>query len=934
MSAQSALKLHSGAHGKHSGRSAAVPSFRTVYKDQCDNLYVCNRRTLLSKIPDDASLDLYVDIIRADEWKPLLQAIRLDKSLEAVSFRSTFLGNYPELIADVGRLQLVHKVQQSIHVPPLFTPDNLRAFCAALAEHLKNNARLRRLELAGFPFSLAHLQELAGGLRASVSLTSVSLDGCSLGRQGLEVLCQAVREKDGVRELSLCGCRLGGGEAEPLAWLLRQQSLGGQGALWQGVLRRGALPLDSLRGLRRLSLCRNPLGDAGLLPLVEALADNLCLRALDLQNCNLSNAGAAALLDLLANNRVLEVVDVRHNQDIEAGLVKDIARIIETNRQGRHCAYDLLPLAKSQPLPEQLAPQHRSRSVGRLDEKTRGVRGNPVGRSTSLDRAATTKRGPPLRPGPRSPSPKKPAGGKRCSCLTRECAEPGAPPRPVEEDLLHCEESLKKEQEARQAVERQLLKLFEENRQLRFQRCKKCSQPGYTLVPESLLGDIEKIFVKFNLFLKATGMTRNYVDFLRQIPKQSENIVTSAAVPGQLHQVGPREAKTAPIVSTDLPDSSKTHQPKAPSKRRQPLFTSSPVTKTVTTSTPLTAADAEPFQKFVESKAKKIISEMRSGSDSAVEPPSLSSISSIAPKRKGENHTETPASTRTGPDDSPMDKRSSKAFSDALADLSPLESSKRLSEMLAINKEPSKILPSPSGSPHFFTLESDAGSTKYKSDFASGTSSPSAASEAEKKGSSSTHRRGDSKSSSKDRKDPSSSRSAENPQNSKSSSKSSKASHDSTLVSSILEELASDDSSQSKQKSAASDRAKHVTDQDRRQFPPEKRDRRDKKLLSDALSLSLSQIASKSFDVDTADITVSSIYSTGQAGDKSKRSAKSSSLRHSTPTFNNSAAQGMFEVIATPSNISLSRNLSEVSTPSTPGTMTPPQLAGSDFDGF
>lgn len=922
MSTQSALKHLSGAHGKHSGRSTTVPSFRTVYKDQCDNFYVCNRRTLLSKIPDDASLDLYVDIIRPDEWKPLLQAIRLDKSLETVTFRSTFLGNYPELIADVGRLQLVQKVQQSIHVPPLFTPDNLRAFCAALAEHLKGNPRLRRLELAGFPFSLAHLQELAGGLRASTSLTSLSLDGCSLGKPGLEVLCQTVREKGGLRELSLCGCRLGGVETEPLAWLLRQQSLGGQGALWQGVLRRGALPLDALGGLRRLSLCRNPLGDAGLLPLVEALGDNLCLRALDLQNCNLGNAGAAALLDLLANNRVLEVVDVRHNQDIEAGLVKDIAKIIESNRQGRHCAYGPLPLGKSQPLQEQPAPQHRSRSVGRLDEKAQGAQGTSMGRSSSLDRAAT-KRGAPLRPGPRSPSPKKHPGPKS-----------GAPTKAIEEELLRCQESLKKEQEARQAVERQLLKLFEENRQLRFQRCKKCSQPGYTLVPESLLGDIEKIFVKFNLFLKATGMTRNYVDFLRQAPKQSENVATSATVPEQLQQAGPKEAKAARIVSTDLHNPSKAHHAKAPSKHRQPLFTSSPVTKTVTTSTPLTAASAEPFQQFVESQAEKIISEMRSASDSVAEQPSLSGISSIAPKRKGEHHTETPASARTANDDSPMEKRSSKAFSDALADLSPIESSKRLSEMLAFSKEPSKILPSPSGSPHFFTLDSDANSAKYQSDFASGTSSSSAVSEAERKGSSSMHRKGDSKSSSKGGKDLSFSRVPERPQNSKSSSKSSKSSHDSTLVSSIVEELASDDSSRSKHKPAALDSAKQITDQDRKQFPSEKRDRHDTKSLSDALSLSLSQMPSKSFDVDTADITVSSIYSTAQQGERSRRSAKSPSQRHSTPTFDNSAAQGMFEVIATPSNISLSRNLSEVSTPSTPGTMTPPQLAGSDFDGF
>lgn len=146
----------------HENRSTApaVPSsFRALYKEECNKFYMCTRRTLLSKIPADASsLDLCVDIIRAEEWKPLLQALRVDKTLEAIAFKSSFLSNYPELIADVGRLQLV---QDSIHVPALFTPEMLKLFCSALSGHLKNNTSLRSLELVGFPFSLVHLQELS-----------------------------------------------------------------------------------------------------------------------------------------------------------------------------------------------------------------------------------------------------------------------------------------------------------------------------------------------------------------------------------------------------------------------------------------------------------------------------------------------------------------------------------------------------------------------------------------------------------------------------------------------------------------------------------------------------------------------------------------------------------------------------------------------------
>lgn len=76
-----------------------------------------------------------------------------------ISLQLAFKGVF--LSADVGRLQLVQKMQQSIHVPALFTPEMLKTFCLALSEQLKNNTRLRSLGLIGFPFSLVHLQELS-----------------------------------------------------------------------------------------------------------------------------------------------------------------------------------------------------------------------------------------------------------------------------------------------------------------------------------------------------------------------------------------------------------------------------------------------------------------------------------------------------------------------------------------------------------------------------------------------------------------------------------------------------------------------------------------------------------------------------------------------------------------------------------------------------
>lgn len=785
----------------HKNRStpAAVPSsFRTLYKKECDNFYVCSRRTLLSKIPTDAaSLDLCVDIIRAEEWKPLLQALRVDKSLEAVAFKSSFLSNYPELIADVGRLQLV---QDSIHVPALFTPEMLKLFCSVLSEHMKNNTSLRSLELVGFPFSLIHLQELSAGIRASASIAVVTFDGSSLGKQGLEALCHALCERESVHVLSLCNCRLGCSEARLMAWLLQQQSLGRQGALWQGVLRQGVLALDSLQGLRRLSLCRNPLGDEGVCALAEALTDNLCLKALDLQSCNAGNAGASALLNLLLNNVVLEVVDIRQNPNIDADLARDIAEKVSSNRRGRRCEYDVLPLGKSQPL----LPHHqRSRSAGRLQER-KSARGKL--RSSSLGRAA----------------PPHDQHAKR-----------------VEEDLHRCQESLRREQEARQVVERKLLELFEENRQLRSQQCKGCQQPGYSLISDSLLKDIERAFLKFQVLLAA-----------RKHAKDRDPIETVAA-----GQVLPRESvhsSTRDCAADPSTLSCSFHGP-------------APVKNTVTSKPP------EPFQEFVQSKAKRIISERSGTADLA--------SSTTHDKQAHKKHTT--SSVKPKEVSQPRSK---------LGNTSATESSKRLSELLGIDQVPSKLMPSTLGSPDFFpmeTFDSEAGLLKYELN----ASVASTLSEGGEK------------------------HSSQKPNNTESAFTNS--SHESTLVSSIQEELVSTSPAVASYKQPPATVASTA-------------DHRSQK--SDTLSLS--PMTSKSFEIHTADITVSSIHSTTKCKKAAKISLRNSQQRHSTPTLSNSTSRGVFEVISTPSNVSLSQNQSEVSTPSTPDTATPPQLAGSDFDGF
>lgn len=348
-----------------------------------------------------------------------------------------------------------------------------------------------------------------------------------------------------------------------------------------------------------------------------------------------------------------------------------------------------------------------------------------------------------------------------------------------------------------------------------------------------------------------------------------------------------------------------------------------------TKSDPLAPLDRQIFQGFIASKAEKIISDIKSKQSSIAEQDSKSSVPSVQESavkhpRHQLHQSEILLSAELSANDS---------YRSSLR-----ETSKRLSEILGIDHKPSKLLPTPTGSPVFFQLESEAASSEYKSDFLPSSSAVSSVSEADEKGDA-TSSLGDSVSSKTRTSVPTVS--SVHPGASKSSSKNSKTSQDATLVSSIHEKgLPSEISAPSSyshklesikaMKSSATLLRGSVTASHQKQ----QKEQREVPSASTEPSAAPPRQPSESFDIDTADITVSSIYSASGRPERPKGSAQGLLQRHSTPTSADEGEHKASDTVSTPSNISLSRNHSGVSTPSTPDTLTSPQLAGSDFDGF
>ncbi|CAN7982870.1 unnamed protein product [Ixodes hexagonus] len=899
---------------------AEGPTFRSLYQEQCQNSYLCPRRTLLSRIPDDDVLDLSVDNIRTDDWKPLLQTLRLDSSLRVISLKSSFLSDYPEVVADVTRLQLVRNVQKDVRVPHLFTPANLRDFCSAISEHLKNNASLEVLELKGFPFSVVHMQEISSGLHAVTSLTHLSFNGCPLGKQCLEAICQGLRGNTRLRVLSLCGCQVDAVGAEPLGSLLRLQGLRRHGDAWQRGLRDRPLLLDGLGGLARLSLNNSPLGDAGVATLVAALGDDVWVRALDLQNCAIGNAGASELLELLANNIVLEVVDIRRNPDIDASVAAAISQKIEANRSDRKCEFRPLPLDKSCVVrEEQLHVRSRSNSPLFIlwELQVRRPKGKVKCRSSSLDRGTRKEGGKRVR----SPSPHL-AVGRTGRWLQGRGTPPAKQSKAhksnIEEELYICQENLKKERALRQQAQDKLLELFEENRRLRTEHSK-WNQPGYTVVETSLLNYIETTFTKLLQFLA--------VFFAFSAPSENGHKKKPQASESEKNAIRP-ETKTPQKGDPSVRNINQNSQARVFAEPAS----GSALSEVTSASKPYAPLNPQLFQGFIASRAEKIISDIRSRQGSMSDR-SATVTSSLVQKRSNKDHKDASHAaglSRIAPLSSTRNHPSTNVSGrSSLQDTA----SRHLSEILGIGNIASKLRPSPTGSPVFSPLGSEAASSQYKSDFLPSSSRASISSNADEKDHlASRHGTSASLQGLTGHPPPSSNVQQNTEASAKSSSKNSKSSQGTSVASSIYEEVASEDSIVSSKRDE-SVRPKFFKSSDsgakrNAGVTPTQQERP----LSMTPSVSLSHQPSKSFDIDTADITVSSIYSsTSKHLEKPKGVNKSSSLRHSTPTF---AGDLHYQTAPTPSGLSLSQVPSEHSTPSTPDTLTSPQLAGSDFDGF
>ena len=176
----------------------------------------------------------------------------------------------------------------------------------------------------------------------------LSLERCCIGDEGLATNCKDIQSSNNLNRVNFSSCDLTHEGAEILANLIKVQALKRHNEAWKDSLRYGRPDLDSMFGIRRITINSNPkIGDRGVFLLAEAFKSDLWLKALDLQDCGITTQGANYLLDGLKFNAMMHVLDVRLNVKIDRDTLQKIMEQVMINSSGHSTDYEWMDLTQA-----------------------------------------------------------------------------------------------------------------------------------------------------------------------------------------------------------------------------------------------------------------------------------------------------------------------------------------------------------------------------------------------------------------------------------------------------------------------------------------------------------------------------------------------------------------------------------------------------------
>ncbi|KAM9744038.1 centrosomal protein of 78 kDa [Menidia menidia] len=285
---------------------------------------------------DKGMLDFNGDRLKLIDWPPILLCISINKNLRHIAISSTYQATAAS--GDTDRRYYRSNLRRKI--PTIRSKEMTLKLCKALRECLTGSPSLKSLHLNGLPLRERDLITLTKGLVKSTSLESLSLANCPISDEGLEVICQSTKYSTTIKAVDFTGCSITWRGAEHIARIIKYQGMQRHGTAWAESLRYRHPQFEGMSGLRRVTLnCNTLIGDRGAAALAHELADDLWVKAVDLQRCGLSSDGARRLLESLKTNSSLCVLDIRSNPLVDNILIKTVIEKVLMNARGQSPEY-------------------------------------------------------------------------------------------------------------------------------------------------------------------------------------------------------------------------------------------------------------------------------------------------------------------------------------------------------------------------------------------------------------------------------------------------------------------------------------------------------------------------------------------------------------------------------------------------------------------
>ncbi|CAH0556787.1 unnamed protein product [Brassicogethes aeneus] len=312
-----------------------VNVFYVWYSELCRRLNSNPAPTVKpAKYKSKTVLDFVADRLKFEEWSPVINALRHDTSLHVINIRSR-IGNC-QFLHDIDTEEKARKLKRRYGV--LWTAFILKNLLRSISCSIKNTQVLTCLELDGLPMFSQYLEPLLQALKKNNTVKSLSLANCVINDSGCELMCAYLRFTPNVEVINLSGCGLTAESGAHIAKLVKHQQINRYCESWHRSLRYEDPDSSIMRGLKRLTLNRNPLmGNEGICYILKELEDDLWIKALDMQKCGITDDVAQKIVELLDYSKSLEIIDIRQNEGVN---IQTIEKILQLLKQKQLSGYE------------------------------------------------------------------------------------------------------------------------------------------------------------------------------------------------------------------------------------------------------------------------------------------------------------------------------------------------------------------------------------------------------------------------------------------------------------------------------------------------------------------------------------------------------------------------------------------------------------------